>query len=232
MMLSALLAQALPAEAVQTVVVAPNGHAVVQVSATDANRFHIEGRRIARVWGAEDRVAIKPDTEAGDFYLTPVPAGANRPLSIFVKDSEGATYSLLVTPAAIPAETIVLRPEGAGSGSGNGSGNDFERVTLRVLRAVANGLTPDGFTREAVNLDIPKWREARLRLRDRLRDGDISVERYTLTNIDKQPMRIEETEFAQRGVFAVAIESHLLAPQAQTTVYVIRHSTDSLGRTP
>jgi hypothetical protein len=96
------------AVAVQLLEVRDGAVVSARISGNEPNRLLVRKGRVHKVWGAEGKAELKPDTDVGQVYLQPADEWRQRPFSLFVKDEEGAVYTLVLTPADIPSETVTL----------------------------------------------------------------------------------------------------------------------------
>jgi len=198
-----------------------------RISSKEPTRLLIRGGRVHKIWGAAGKAVLKPDTETGQVYLQPDEGYRTRPFSLFVKDEAGAVYTLVLRPADIPSETVTLvRPEKARAEARSKAvswetSQPYERTLLELVRHMATGRVPEGYSRDRLHREVRLWREARLVLRERYFGGRLHGEIYVITNIDQKPLRMAEREFYRDGVLAVAIEKHELQPGEQTRIYLI-----------
>lgn len=179
-------------------------------------------------------LVVECDRDKGEIYVRPVSNGT-KPINLFVSSAQ-ATYTLLLRPADIPADTIVIRDRTARSatsrtlGAPEGPAPSHLRSMKALLVAMAGDRVPPDIRVEEVGRPVQLWTEARLYLARRFEGRDLVGEKYLLQNVSSQPMVLAEQEFDRpdsRGggrVVAVSIEQHNLLPGASTAVYVIRRS--------
>jgi type-F conjugative transfer system secretin TraK len=198
-----------------------------RISGDEPNRLLIRDGRVHKAWGAEGKAVFKPDKDTGQVYLQPADEWRHRPFSLFVKDEEGAVYTLVLTPKDTPSETVTLiRPERVPvvdreKAVSWETEQPYEKTLLELVRHMARETLPDGYTRIGIDREIELWREARLVVQTRYMGGHISGEVYELTNVDSKPIRLEEREFYREHVLAVSIDRHALAPGAHTKIYLV-----------
>ena len=73
-----------------------------------------------------------------------------------------------------------------------------------------------------MNQEMALWEGTRFVLTAQYSDRSLIGEKYRLTNISKNQIRIVEQELYRQGVIAVAIENMQLDPRQSTNIYVIR----------
>lgn len=215
------------ANAAQLLEVRDGAVVTARISGSEPNRLVIRDGRIHRVWGAEGRVVLKPDSDSGQVYLQPAEGWRTRPLSLFVKDAEGGVYTLVLTPTDMPSETVTLiRPERARvvdrrKAVAWETGQPYEGTLLELVSNMARNEVPEGYTQAEIGREIKLWQEARLVLVSRYTGGRLEGEVYELTNVDENKVRLEEQEFYRDGVLAVSVERHELAPGERTRIYLV-----------
>ncbi len=214
-----------PAPALQAADVV-DGHTVtIQVSARELTRIGMadEGR-ILRVWGLEERMNVEADTEGGQVFIRPTQSGKPRPFSLFVKDDRGATYTLVAIPVDMPSDAVILHPQRSMGPTGlDQSAAAYVAKLKYLVRAMAKGTEPEGYTPVKVGKPVPLWDGTRLVLLRRWM-GELVGEVYRLTNVSATEMDLDERGFGvlEKNILAVAIERRTLAPGESTPLYLVR----------
>lgn len=174
-------------------------------------------------------VILNCDLDKGEIYVRPAATGhvgQVRPISLFVS-SPRATYTLLLRPAQMPADSLVLRDRRSESSepaakATRPQATSHVRGLKSMLVSMAQGRPADGVRAQQLDVVQALWREAEFRLIRRQEGRTLQGETYRLRNTSAAPMVLAEQEFDQDGVLAVAIEQHNLPPGATTLVHVIR----------
>lgn len=228
----------LPAHALQNLAIPDNGTGTAKISLKEVNRIAVANGRIRNVFGADGSLQINIDEEKGDIYVRPLDTRAMNkdgvrqaaPVNLFLTDSLGRTYTLLLEVVDVPAETIIISGVGGANrrteASTAASGREQPYITAitDAMRAMSNDETPDGYSMRAVNTAVPLWKETSFVLQN-VYTGDGWVgERYVLTNTTREEMRLLESEFKRRGVLAVGIENAHLRPGEKTLVLILREA--------
>lgn len=257
MLACALAACAAPALALQTKNVRDGVAVEAVVSMSEPTRIRAEGAKIVDVVGriysstcapkSSDPVktespAVNPlgefvltcDLAKGEIYISPVPNALpvkgkqNKPINIFVS-TDKATYTLLLRPADVPADTIVLVDKSAKISAAAdrpraGKSATHVRSLKEMLLVMAGARSADDISAESVNQERQLWNEARFVQTHQYTGRGLVGESYELTNVSALPMVLAEQEFDREGsgVLAVAIERMNLLPGERTAVYVIR----------
>ncbi len=220
-----LLLPASAAHAGQILEVEPGGTYAIQASTTNLTSIGMaDGLRLQAVFGVETAVTISKDETFGRAIIKPV---SDAPFSLIVTDENGDSYALDVTPAPGPGEVITLKRQ---SHRASESLLRTERAMpflirlKQVLKTIAAGGVPAGYTVARRNESVALWLEAELRL-VQVFEGSLTVEHYRLKNVSGAEMRLDEREFRALGtVVSVAIRRHVLPPDAITDVFLVRYN--------
>ena len=226
------------AQALVTVPLEDGASATARISIKDPTRVRVEGARITDVIGSEvhspdnpaGRLAVRAD-EHGAIYLQPTDP-AMPATSLFVT-TETATYTLVLAPAAIPADTVLIQPQGTPTTSLPMDGAvravhdarlpNYEKALIELLREIASDRVPPYLSVVEHNTPVALWEETRFHLlREYKGHPRWRIEAFMLTNITNQNLVIDEREFITRGVVAVALEQADLAPGQATLVRIVR----------
>lgn len=246
-----------PALALQTKTVRDGVSVEAVVSLTEPTRIRVEGAKIVDVVGRihssscvskttdtakAEAPAVNPqgefvlacDLAKGEIFVSPVPGSLvakgkpNKPINIFVS-TEKATYTLVLRPADLPADTIVLVDKSIRTGDASikqraGKSSTHVRALKEMLLVMSGARSADDISIEEVGQERQLWREARFVHLRRFAGRGLAGDAYLLTNVSSQPMVLAEQEFDREGggVLGIAIERMNLLPGEQTPVYVIR----------
>lgn len=222
-----LLLPASVATAGETIEVEPGG--TYQVKASTDNLTSIgmaDGLRLQAVFGVETAVSISKDETFGRAIIKPV---GDQPFSLIVTDENGDSYALEISPVAGPGGVITLKRKSHRANAALIRAQrdmPFTNRLKRIIKQVARGEIPAGYTGERRNQTVPLWVEADFRLL-RVYEGSMTVEHYLLRNVSASEMRLDEREFKALGrVVSVAIRHHVLPPQGTTDVFIVRDARD------
>lgn len=218
-----LLLPASVATAGQTVEVEPGGTYQVNASASNLTSIGMaDGLRLQAVFGVETAVSISKDETFGRAIIKPV---GIQPFSLIVTDENGDSYALEIKPVPGPGEVITLkrkshRPNAALIRAERDM--PFTNRLKRIIKQVARGEVPAGYTVQRRDQIVPLWVEADFRLM-RVFEGGMIIEHYRLRNVSGSEMRLDEREFKALGrVVSVAIRDHVLPPQGTSDVFIVR----------
>jgi type-F conjugative transfer system secretin TraK len=215
------------ADAAQVFRVKDGDTVAVKISSRELTRITVEGAgRLDKVWGSAGVLQIQPDKDKGEIFIRPS-ATAPTSLSFFVRDDQGATYTVVASQYDIPAETILLKPVAPRKRVGRGDRyrtTPFVERVKRLMKGMALGESMEGYTFDDAEKKVPLWAETDIVLRRVYTGDDLLGELYTVANVSHEPLTFHEREFLDFGdrVQAVALERQSL-PQGQSTVlYVVR----------
>jgi len=230
-----LIVGAQPALALQLIEATEEGatyHA--RFSRDEMTRLAIREGRIVSMHFPDGRLTVEKD-DAGGYAL--LRARDDDPVSLVVTSSSGQTHSIYLTPAKMGMDTIIIREKpvvpGVGqrqAGTPDARADSQSRSVKRLMLAMARDeKVVRDFMVEPVSSDIDLWQEVHFHMADKYTGPDVVGYRFILTNVSAKPIRLGEQEFYKRGVVAVAIDRHILAPGEKTYVFVIMVRTENHG---
>ncbi len=232
--LSALCGTA-PAFALTALDVRDGSTSTARISIKDSTRIKVEGVAVKDIYGdvrsdknQQGRLIVSTDPSKGELFVKPS-SGSTSPINVFIS-TDKATYTLILLPADIPADTVVLKDkqqrvinsEGMVEAP-SGRSSAYVRQLKSLMVAMATDQVESGMSFVDVNQSIQMWNEANTTLMRKLEtSGRCQGEHYNVREKLGKPMRLDEREFYTKNVAAVAIDQMDLLPYAATNVYVIR----------
>lgn len=212
--------------AIELVHVVEGRTATVEVSASQPTLLRVEQGRLRAVRAEAAYLRVEPDRARGEAILTVQP-GAPASITVFVS-TERIAFPLVLVPGDRPARTIVLREELAPASAQPtatrtvpGAGQHVREVKRLVLAAAAERPGADVQIKH-INQPVRLWAELQVLHRRTLVAGSYQVEHWVLTNVSLSAVQLDEQELYDRGIAAVAIERHHLAPGESTAAYRVR----------
>lgn len=203
-----------------------NGETVhVTTSLTQLTRIGMsDGSRLAGVWGAKTQVKLTKDEDAGEVMIQPV---SNKPFSLYVRDEYGSGYTLVVSPINSPGDIILLKPARSDKMTAQAEKSiPYVELLKRMLKTVVANDAADSIPTDGTDVRkvIPLWEEVVLRLDEVRESATLTADIYTLINVSKETIRINESEFEHLSPAwrMIAIKEHELKPTEKTRIYVIR----------
>ncbi len=191
----------------------------MKVSSRDLNRIAVPSR-IVKVYTSKP---IEVKVEGSEAYVK-VPATVTGPVELYLL-TEGETYSLMLVPAPIPAETVVIKA-GASIRPGLESG-DYIRQIKSLVRDVANNVTPAGYDVALIadRKEECPVKECSLVAVRRYIGGRFLITEYRLSNPTNEQQTYHEGLFTRTGTRAVAIEQHWVEPGGMTRLFWVEEGT-------
>lgn len=212
---------------------------VAKISRDDPNRIRIAGEFITMAVGPEDgRIAIEKDEKQGQIFVrmnTAQGIDREKAFTLFLTDSKGRGYTMLMKPEAITGQAIVVRQRTAGRiDAKRPVGISARESSMKVLvRAAAMDNVPRRCEIVEEAREVTLWEGASMRLDRSLHCAEFTVERYTLTNSSDKPSWMAEQELYEPGVAGVAVERLFLNPAGvisldpgqSTMVIIVRNAS-------
>ena len=221
-----LVALSLPASAIQILEGVDGQTLVGKIAQKELTRVAVERGRIKKVTGNAGEFLMEKDDEKGQIYIRPATEAATKPINLFVTTDRG-TFTLLLQPVDLPAETIMIKDRAARSEPSRiERSSAYVRVIKNLLLTMASDTLPRDMDVRETSKEVRLWKEARLLLTRTYVGAAITGEKYVLTNTSSKPMVIAEQELYQAGVIAVSVENLNLRPDESSNVFVIRERRD------
>ena len=225
-LLPLLLALSPPASAIQILEGVDGQTLVGKISQKELTRVTLERGRIKKVTGNAGEFLLEKDEDKGQIYIRPTSESATKPVNLFIT-TDRATYTLLLQPVDLPAETIVIKDSAARSEPTRMERSGaYVRVIKNLLLAMASDTLPRDMEVREMAKEVSLWKDARLLLTRTYLGQAITGEKYLLTNVSGKPMVIAEQELYKAGVIAVSVENLNLKPDQSSNVFVIRSRFD------
>lgn len=228
--------------------------ASVPVSIKDPTRLTLQGGKILKLYGdiydkesnQTGRVQVMPDPTTGEVHLQPTKVdGQFKPVKVDVRTERG-TFGLLIEPAQIPGDTVVMVNKGKATPSLSRTKDSVSTQVAEVKRAdvpevassnylraikgwmlaMSTNTAPEQIEVRPIGREIALWKESLFTLDDSWLGKQWVGDRFTLINKSNQAMVLDEREFYRTGVLAVTIAHHQLEPGASTPVWVLRTRTE------
>lgn len=202
---------------------------IVEVSSRFMNRISTPFKE-PRMIHAESEEVMKVQKDGQQLYVTL--GDVTRPIAAHITGSEpnDPVFSLSLVPKDIAAQVLVLQLDGSQSVSGGfGTAPDkralspvyIEKIT-GVLRAVALGATPTGFSAGRLPLASVNYGSFSAAPLMRYSGPEFDVYRYRLTTQGTATIEMQEESFYSKGVRAVAFfPTALLGANSPTDVFVV-----------
>jgi conjugal transfer pilus assembly protein TraK len=207
-----------------------------RISNHDPNRIRIAGGFITMAVGPQNgRITIETDDKQGQIFVRLNAAAQeterNKAFTLFLTDAKGIGYTLLLKPADISGESLIIRPRPGSAAARRPVGITAREERLKhLVRAMAMDDIPHRCTFTEESRRAPLWQGTDFRMERSMQCGDFSVERYRLTNTNDTEIHLAEQELYGDDIAAVSVERmHLnhagvisLDPGSSTMVIIVR----------
>jgi len=223
-----------PAFAVQELRAKDGATLSITISKNDLTRIAMQnGVTIERVWQTQGGLDIQPDKKRGEIFVKPR-AGTAEVVSFFVRDTAGATYTIIAKQSDIPSETVLITPLTLSSTKASKAdvaklkNQPYVESIKALMKAMALVEPLDSYATIEVNKNVSLWVEADIVLTTQYKSSYLAGEVYRFTNKTEQDMQLDEREFTKFGdsVAAVAIENQSLHSGEVTRLFVVRKIGD------
>lgn len=200
----------------------------VKISAKETTRLAVEGGKIRSLIMSDGELFVEKDEERGQVFIRPLVL--NKPINVRALLASGATYNLVMQAVDIPQEDVVIRDalarekaKDAALGKSNSSSSGTLVKSVRnLLNAMAQDIPPTSAEVRQMNQELGLWEGTKFAMTATYTERGLVGEKYKLTNVSKEQIRVVEQELYRKGVVAVAIENMQLEPKQSTNIYVIR----------
>lgn len=210
--------------ALQPIEVIDGATVFAKVSKKEVTRLAVDGNRIASMRVKKGEIFVEQDDETGQVFLT-LPPKADKPINGFLTTDAGQTFTLVLQPEDIQADSIILRVPRVLSPSPSSNplkSNSYDKALKQIIFAMANEDGSEDLEVREVNRVVPLWKETNFVLERQFNSDRFVGEKYVLTNVSKAALVLDEREFYRTGVNVVSIEQLQLVPGGFTRVFIIR----------
>jgi conjugal transfer pilus assembly protein TraK len=222
--ISLLLTLAGPSFALQALDATNGATLFANISKKEPTRIALDQGRIAALRTREGVINVAADELTGQLFVS-VPPDSIAPVNAFLTTESGSTYTLIMTIADIPSDSIIIKqprpPSKTQVLSGPNAGL-FTNDIKKLLLSIATETPQDGVRVNSERQEISLWAEAKFTQELQFVANDAVAESFVLKNVSASPMVLSEREFYKRGVHAVAIEQHTLAAGESTKIFIAR----------
>ncbi len=144
---------------------------------------------------------------------------------LIITDDEGAIYPLVLKPAGIPSETVILRTrETAHDALGWERSQGYTKSIKELIKSMYMETPPRGYSVQDVNEDAMEWNGAKRVLKKRYSGGLLSGEIYEIHAVNN-PITLIEKEFYRKGVLAVSVDKTIVEPEETAKLYIVRKNS-------
>lgn len=204
--------------------VVDNETTTAKVSSIDVTRIFVQSDRISSVRGVKGAYTRENDEEKGEIYIQPTSLYQHRAFTILLDTEKGRHFTLLLTPTASPAETLMLVPKGVGRESAGRfeRANVYELTISHLIRDMRNGVMPSGYSMKEVNAKKTYQinKKVLVKLKTIYQGLNLRGEIYIVTNQTDSLIQLDERDFYKNGTRAISLDR--ITIPAKSSVYLYR----------
>lgn len=207
--------------AAQIVRVEEGSSPFVQVSSEDLNHIMLP-IEVDKAYTSTDK-PIDIKVEGKHAFIKILDPDYHIPIEVFFIGDQ--TYSLLLVPIHVPAETIILTQgfEDTKKALAWEREYPYEETIKNLMIAMVKEKIPDGFLIDKVQKQIKSpYENTRLFLKKRYTGAELAGEVYIISNMRSSDLVVEEKDFFTDRVLAVTTEDNNLAPATSGHIYIIK----------
>ena len=211
----------------------------LNLSNVDINRLSVPGDQITDIKCPGTAVCTVNYDKTDSSGAAYVSLAATDPFTMYIITAQDRSFSLLVTPQAVPGETYVFQPMGSGvNASGWEKDTDYEDINISVIGQMINGQSPDGFGYQQCSKDSPCANMSAQKVYGVIQmtpvaeyDGDDVIGLvYQLTNTGKEDFTAPPSAFYHTGVRSISLQSQTLKGGESANLYeVITNPNSDVG---
>ncbi|MEM2126172.1 MAG: type-F conjugative transfer system secretin TraK [Candidatus Methanosuratincola sp.] len=191
--------------------------AFIQISMKDLNVIKTDIKGL-KVFTSSKDLDVKVE---GKIVFLKYTGAAPEAQELVLLGSSGSVYTLVLKPAAIPSETIVLNTgEKVKKAASAHINQPYVKAIKELIRGMYTETPPPGYSIETTKEDRTKWNEVSIVLEKRYKNPVVVGEVFSLKA--KTDVVLDERELYSQGVLAVSIEKHELKQGEEAKAYVVR----------
>ena len=136
-----------------------------KISQKELTRVTVEHGRIKKITGNAGEFLLDKDEDQGQIYIRPASDTATKPINLFVT-TDRATFTLLLQPVDLPAETIVIKDRAATTNPSQPaqSSTCTKTESRTCCSSVAGDALPHDMDVHEMAKEVALWKEARFML--------------------------------------------------------------------
>ncbi|MBN9289486.1 MAG: hypothetical protein BGO43_13560 [Gammaproteobacteria bacterium 39-13] len=189
------------------------------ISQNELTRIFIQSDRIREVKSANSNFVLEKDEENGQIFLMPN-SGQESTVNLFLTTELGRTISLSLKPKLSTAETLKLEFISSDSATPSAPPFSYEASIFQLMKAMKARKSLEGYIAQPksdVNvIENGLEKSEVMAYLGKFKGKILSVKNQTDTLI-----KVDEEEFKEQGIKAIAIAKRILMPQERTEAYLI-----------
>lgn len=224
-----------PANADQYKQVADNGRIECAVSKQELTRIALIGDQFSSVSKLSSGTpyndfAVTNEPLRGDIYISVPETFAPSSISFFATTKKGYTYKFACKAEAIEAQQVFI----TNPALAQNEARDWEKTpsvdsgAIRLVQAMASNAMLEGFEIRQSAAAPTRVGDLEVQLIAEYRGAALLGKSIKLTNRGRKALSINERDIAPKDTLAVSIAAPTLAPNANTTAYVVGTNPEGL----
>lgn len=194
-----------------------------KISAKQLTRIFVQGDRIQSVRGIDGTYELTKDEANGAIFIKPTMSYQNRPFNIFITTELSHTYTLLLNPIDVPAETIELKPTSPTKAIAERweMNSPYSQTLIDLMKAMEQEDNPEGYAVIELGKVKPRIMTSGLSMQLLIiyRGNHLQGEIWKLKNQGRSPLYITPQQFYQFGARAISVEDETLNCGEETLLY-------------
>ncbi|MGE0207163.1 MAG: type-F conjugative transfer system secretin TraK [Candidatus Babeliales bacterium] len=200
----------------QEIIIPNNGEGMAQIARTSLNRIYLNEDHVAQITSLNGELVIQKDTENGQFFVKPTDEQRENPIEIFISTEKGNHFALSLKPLTVKAQNIGILLE-----QPKQKINDEKLITL--VKEMNELDFSSKLTQELIPEEISHVGSLRVAKRQTIRDGKLVGEVYELKNENNGQILIDQHQYWNEGVLAVAFEKEVLKEGETTKLFMVKN---------
>lgn len=195
----------------------------VFISQKNLNLIRISSPEV-RAFTSSKSLEVK--IKGSDIFVSFTDPATASPQELFFV-TPASTFSLILVPKGIPAETIIVKTpinKDKGEALKWESSNTYIAALKDLIKSMYVEVPPPGFSTNKFDVDVTRWKGTKETLTAVYTGATLEGEAHKIVNTDDKLLRIHESEFYAKGILAVSIDKHELLPKEETMVYFVKKS--------
>lgn len=221
-----------------------NGDTIkINISEKDVTKISFDKDvRIDKYWtDKSENIEFTPEKDKGELFLTVIKK-TDDSKSFLMRDSNGSTYTVILTIKDIPSQIVILESKAVAAAkkksktlSANKASDHLTKISALMKEMVNDKLGIDNqlnSSRNKIEEDEEepfKWKGLTITLLETYSADDIQGEIYVIANPTKSSRVLNSKVFLKLGpgVYAVALQSTKLKSRGKTKLYLIRKNGEN-----
>lgn len=199
----------------------------LSLSKNNINRLLLTKDKITKFRYPQGFLELDQNDSDGSIYLTGL---YEKPFTVFVTTKRGHHFSININAINGPGKTVEIKnttPSIMSANRWEGNG-DIKESASKLINYIASGNVPDGYS---IENDFPKKtkrfnRWLTIKKIKQFKGDRLTASIYQLTNNDKNPVYLKESEIHIPGSIALYLDSRKVESLSTVTLYRVSGESD------